>query len=288
MGGLGSAMISRRAAAAAVVLFALVLGAACVRAGGFDLGCEIVSLDVAGTLARVPIALHGASDELLTLLADQGMSPDELADLAADFDSVIADVNAGLTAFPTLVPVPMIGGGIEIPLPFVVVDGVRLSGGILSSGIVRGIADMAGVEIPDPLLDEEFALGDETARFTVDADLSAWAISVEAVKRFDIVIAALNLSAGIGWTGGAVTVDVGRELSPEWAEGVDAALAALHLDDVRWSALAAHVGARLEVGFPFLRLFAEARLVQPIVEWVGWWDLHVGGLAGAVGVVIRF
>ena len=281
-------MISRRAAAAAVVLFVLVLGASSGRAGGFDLGCEIVSLDVAGTLARVPVALHGASDELLILLAAQSMPPDELAALAVDFDSAIADVNARLTAFPTLVPVPLIGGGIEIPLPFVVVDGVRLSGGILSSGIVRGIADMAGVEIPDPLLDEEFALGDETARFTVDADLSAWAISVEAVKRFDIVIAALNLSAGIGWTGGAVTVDVGRELSPEWAEGVDAALAALHLDDVRWSALAAHVGARLEVGFPFLRLFAEARLVQPIVEWVGWWDLHVGGLAGAVGVVIRF
>ncbi len=281
-------MISRRAAAAAVVLVALALGATSDLAAGIDLGCEIVSLDVTGTLPRVPVALHAASDELLTLLADQGVPADELAGLAADFDSAIADLNAGLTTFPTLLPVPLIGGGIEIPLPFVVVDGVRLSGGILSSGMVRGIADMAGVEIPNPLLDEEFPLGGETAHFTVNADLSAWAISVEAVKRLDIVVAALNLTAGIDYAGGAVIVDVGRELPPEWAEGVDAVLAALHLDDVRWSTLAAHVGARLEVGFPFLRFFAEARLVQPLVEWVGWWDLHVGGLAGAVGVVIRF
>ncbi len=281
-------MIPRRAAAAAVVFFALVLGAASGHAGGLDLGCEIISLDVAGTLPRVPVALHAASDEWLALLADRGMPADELADLAADFDSAIADLNAGLTTFPTLVPLPLFGGGIEIPLPFVVVDGVRLFGGVLSSGMVRGIASMAGVEIPDPLLDEEFPLGDETAHFTVNADLSAWAISVEAVKRLDIVVAALNLSAGIDYSGGAVTVDVGRELPPEWVEGVDAALAALHLDDIRWSALAAHIGARLEIGFPFLRLYAEARLVQPLLEWVGWWNLHMGGLSGSVGVVIRF
>ena len=281
-------MTSRRALAAAGVFLALALGVADARAGGFDVGCEIVSVDVAGTLTSVPVALRGAFDEILAMLADQGVPPVELADIEADFDSALADLNANLDAFPTLLPLPLLGGGIEFSVPWVVIDGVRLSGGILNGAIVRGLAAMGGVEVPDPLFADEFDLDGETASFTVDADMSAWAISVEAVKRFDIVIAALNLSAGIDWTGGAVTVDVGRELPPEWAEGVDAALAALHLDDVRWSALAAHVGARLEVGFPFLRLFAEVRLVQPVAEWVGWWDLHVGGLAGSVGMVIRF
>ncbi len=281
-------MISRRTRAAAVVLFALVLGAASGRAAGLDFGCEIVSLDVSGTLTRVPVAFHAASDELLVLLADRGMPPAELADLAADLDSAIADLNAGLTTIPTVLPVPLLGAGLEIPLPFVVVDGVSISLGILNGAMVRGVAAAAGVEIPDPLIDEEFPLDGDTAGFTLDADFSVWTVSVEAVKRLDVVFAALNLAAGVDYTSGGVTVDVGHDLPAEWVVGVDSALAELHLDELRWSALAAHIGARLEFGLPFLRLYAEARLVQPLAEWVGWWDLHVAGLAGSVGVVIRF
>ncbi len=281
-------MIPRKTAGSAAVLLALILGVLGGRAGGLDLGCEIGSLDITGTLARVPVAFRAASGELLALLADQGMPPGELADLAAGFDSAIADMNAGLAAFPPLLPVPLLGGGIEIPLPFVVVDAIFVSGAILNGAIVRGLAGAAGVEIPDPLIDEQFDFDGETTRFTLDADFSAWTLSVEAVKRFDAVVAALNLSAGVDYTSGAVLVDVGHDLPAEWAVGIDSALAELHLDDVRWSALAAHVGARLELGFSFLRLYAEARLVQPIIEWAGWWNLRVGGLAGGVGVVIRF
>jgi hypothetical protein len=281
-------MISRRVAAAAVILLALVLCGTVGRAVGFDLGCEIVFLDATGTLSRVPVALHAASDELVSLLADQGMPPDEVADIATSFDTAIADLSAGLATFPTLLPVPMIGGGIEIPLPFVVVDGIRVFGGILDTAIVRGVATLAGVEIPDPLLDEEFDLGGETAHLAADLDISAWVVSVEAVKRLDIWVAALNLSAGVDSTGGALTAVVTREVPAGWEGGIDATVASLHLEDLRWSAFAAHVGARLELGFPFLRLYAEVRLVQPVAEWVGWWDLHVGGLAGSVGMVIRF
>jgi hypothetical protein len=281
-------MIPRRAAAAVFFLLAVVLGGTVGHASGFDLGCEIVLLDAAGTFSKVPVALQAAFDEVAGVLAGQGMPPGELADIEADFDAAMADLNVGLTTAPPFLPVPMLGGGIEIPLPLVLVDGIRVSGGVLNSAMVRGIADMAGVAIPDPLLDEEFDLGGETARFAVDADVSAWAVSVEAVKRLDVWIAALNLSAGIDYVGGAVTVDIQREVPAEWMDGIDSALNALHLQDVRWSAFAAHVGARLELGFPFLRLYAEARLVQPVAEWVGWWDLRVGGLAGSVGVVIRF
>jgi hypothetical protein len=281
-------MTSRRTAAAVVIVLVLMLGSAGGRAGGMDLGCEIVSLDVTGTLSRVPSALGSASDALLAMLADQGMSPSDLAEVEADFDAAIADLNAGLTTFPSLVPVPLLGGAIEIGLPFVVVDGIRVSGGLLSTALVRGIADMAGVEIPDPLLDQEFDLGGETAHVTADLDFTAWAASIEAVKRFDLFVAALNLCAGVDYVSGSVTLDVEREVPTGWEDGIDAALAALHSEDVRAAAFAAHVGARLEIGVPFLRLYVEAKLVQPIVEWVGWWDLHVGRFAGSVGVVIRF
>lgn len=281
-------MIVRRIAAVAVVSLALALGATGSRAAGLHLGCEIVSLDVTGTLARVPVALGAGSDALLAMLADQGMPPSNLADIEADLGLAIADLTTGLSTIPTLLPVPLLGGGVEIPLPWVVIDGIRVSGGILDTAMVRGIVDMLGVTIPDPLLDEEIDLGGEAAHFTADVDVSAWTLSVEAVKRVDFFLAALNLSAGVDYTSGAVTVDVGREIPAEWTEAIDAALVALHLGDIRWSALAARVGARLELGIPFLRLYAEVRLVQPLAEWVGWWDLHIGGLAGSVGVVIRF
>jgi len=270
------------------VLLALALGAPGARAGGLDVGCEVVSVDVTGTLSRVPGAFRGAFDEILAALADQGLPPTELANIEADFDSAMADLNASLIAFPTLLPLPLLGGGMEFSVPLVVIDGVRLSGGILNGAIVRGLAAMGGVEVPDPLLQEEFVLGSETASFTVDADMSAWALSVEVVKRLDVLVAALTLSAGVDFLGGGAAIQVDRQLPPEWIGSAEAALGALHLDGMRWSAVAGHLGLRLEVGFPFLRLYAGARLLQPFVQRSGWWDLRVGGLAGSLGVVIRF
>ena len=105
----------------------------------------------------------------------------------------------------------------------------------------------------------------------------------------DLFLAAIDLSAGVDYASGAVVIDIGREVPAEWAGGVDAALAALHLGDLRWSTLLDRTSACVSnSGLPFLRLYADVRLVQPIAEWVGWWDLHGGGLAGSVGVVIRF
>ncbi len=281
-------MIARSTAAAVVIALTVLLASAAGCAAGFDLGCEMISLGVAGTFDKVPAALGGASDAILTMLADQGMSPSDLADVEADFDGAIADFSAGLASVPTLLPLPTLGGALELGIPLVVIDEVRFSGGILTTGIIRGIADLAGAEIPNPLLDQDLDLGGEVAHVTADVDVSAWTLSVEAVKRLDVFLAALNLSAGLGYTSVAVTPEITREVPAEWQAGIDAALGALHLDDIRTAALSGHVGARLELGAPFLRLYAEVKLVQPIAEWVGWWDLHVGGLAGSAGVVIRF
>lgn len=281
-------MISRRAAVATVALLVLSLGTSGAWAGGFDLGCEIVTLDVAGTLSRVPAALEGGADRLLEALADQGLPPSELVEIESQFDLAIADASTAAAALPTLLPLPLLGGGVEIGLPLLVVDGIRLSGGFLDSALVRAIAGASGVPIPDPLIEAEFDLGGEAAELGLDVEFSVWTASVDAVKRFDLLLAALDLSAGLAYTSGAVTVDAARDVPAGWGDGVDAALAELHLDQLRWSTLAARVGARIELGVPFLRLYAEVHFGEPIVEWVGWWDLRGGGWSGSVGVVIRF
>jgi len=281
-------MTHRSAAASALIALAFLATSTVACASGFDFGCEFVSLDLTGALSRVPVALGDASNALLAMLADQGMAPDGLAQVEADFASAIAGVTTSLSSFPTLVPVPLIGGALEIGLPLVIVDEIRISGGMLTTDLVRGIAGVAGVEIPEPLLDQDFDLGEETAHVAAGLDVSAWAVSLEAAKRLDAFLLALNLSAGLDYAGLAIRPTISRQVPAEWEGGIDAALGALHLDDIRAAAFSAHVGARLELGVPFLRLYAEVRLVQPIVEWVGWWDLHVGGLAGSLGVVIRF
>lgn len=281
-------MIYPRARAAAAMLLVLILGAMGGRGAGLELGCEIVPLDAAGAFAKIPAAFGASSDALLALLSEQGVPPSELADIEADFDAALTDVTTTLVGLPSFIPIPLVAGGVEIPLSLVVVDAVRVSGGVLDSAIVRGIASAAGIEIPSPLVDETFDLDGETAGLALDVDVSSWSVAMDAVKRLDIWIAALNLSAGFGYTAGGITVDVERDVPADWIRGVDSALAELHLEELRWAALTTRVGARLELGLPFLRVYAEARLVQPLVEWVGWWDLGVAGWAGTLGVVIRF
>jgi hypothetical protein len=184
--------------------------------------------------------------------------------------------------------VPLAALGVELPVSLVVVDALRASGGLLRDAWVRSMAGAAGVVVPAPLVDQVFDLGGEPARLAVDASFTAWALALDAVKRFDLWLAAVSLSGGIGYAAGGATVTVEREVPPSWEPGVDAALDALHLDDLRWAAWSTRLGARLELGLPFLRVFVEARLVQPLVAWVGDWHLVAAGWAGAIGVVIRF
>ncbi len=281
-------MIARRAATASVLALALCLGAAGARGVGLDLGGEILAVDVAGAYAEVPAALAGSFDALLSLLADEGIPPGELAGLEAELDATVADITGALDELPGFLPVPLVALGIELPVSLVVVDAVRVSGGLLRDAWVRGIASAAGVVVPTPLVDRTFDLGGDPARFAVDASFAAWSLALDAVKRLDLWIAALSLSAGMGYAAGGATVTVEREVPSSWEPAVDEALAALHLDDLRWAAWSTRLGARLELGLPFLRVFAEVRLVQPLVAWVGEWDLVAAGWAGTIGVVIRF
>ncbi|MEW5825397.1 MAG: hypothetical protein AB1778_01040 [Candidatus Bipolaricaulota bacterium] len=280
-------MRARGVSAAFAISFILLAGLT-ARAVGLDLGCEVVLIDLTGAYPKVSTALEASADVLLGLAGDQGTPPSELAALETTFNAGIANVVAALATFPRAIPVPLLGAGLEIPLPWIVVDALRLSGGCLDSSWARSLARVAGVVLPEPLLEQILPLGAETARFALDADALVWAIAADGVKRFDLWIAALSLSAGLGYSAGALAVNVEREVPVAWEGGVDSAVAALHLADLRWAALAARLGARLELGLPFFRIYAEARLVAPLAEWIGWWDLRVAGWAGAIGVVIRF
>lgn len=286
---MGSTVISRAAFAMAVVLLGVCAGGASVWASGVYLGLEAYTLDMTGTWAQVPVAASDAFDELLTMLSDQGVPPAGLAEISADFDETVANLHAAVSAFPPLIPVPLVALGVEIPLPWVVIDGVRVSVGFLDDRLVRGLAkSLLGIAIPDPLVDETIDVGDDTATFTADLAASTWMISIDAVKRFDVLFLGADFILGADVLWGSVIPAVEFDVPEGWDVGVGAALAALHLDEISWSALGLHAGIGFEIGLPFLRLYAEARFLLPIRLSVGWWDLRAGVLAGALGIVIRF
>jgi hypothetical protein len=286
---MGSTVIPRAAFTMAVVLLGVCAGGASVWAGGVYLGLEAYTLDMTGTWAQVPVAASDAFDELLTMLSDQGIPPAGLAEISADFAEAVANLDAAVSAFPPLLPVPLVALGVEIPLPWVVIDGVRVSVGFLDDRLVCGLATgLLGIVVPVPLVDETVDVGDDTATFTADLAASTWMISIDALKRFDVVFLGADFILGGDVLWGSVTPAVEFDVPEEWDVGVGAALAALRLDEISWSALGLHAGIGFEIGLPFLRLYAEARFLLPISLSDSWWDLCAGALGGALGMVIRF
>ncbi|MDD5263547.1 MAG: hypothetical protein PHU43_01770 [Candidatus Bipolaricaulis sp.] len=289
MGGLGQTVIRRTALATAAAFLGLCAVGAAVHAAGIYLGVEAYTLDMTGTWSQVPVALSASFGEIEAMLLDQGVPAEDLAEFSADFDAAMAEIEATLEALPVLVPVPLLALGVEIPLPWVVIDGVRLSVGFLDDRFVRGVASgVAGVEIPEPLVDEAIDVGDDTASLTADVAFSTWMVSVDAVKRLDLVFLGADFFLGADVLWGSITPSVEVDVPEGWSDGVDAALEALHLDEISWRGFGLHAGIGFEVGLPFLRLYAEGRFVLPVGQAIGWWNLHAGELAGALGMVIRF
>jgi hypothetical protein len=284
-----SRMRVRAASGTLAVLCALVWGASLATAGGLYLAAPLVTLDLTTASARLPVAVEDAFDALLAALTDAGVPPGDLAAAEQEFDTVLTEVQRAAQAAPPWVPLPLLGGGFEIRLPLVVVDGLRVSGGILTDGLVRSLARAVGEEIPQPLADIEFQMGPETARFTADMAFSAWAISTELVKRFDLLVLAFNLGAGVDLMGGRVVPSVHHEnVPPQLVAGIEGARTALHLDELSWSAFAVHGVVGFELGPPFLRLYGDLRWTVPLSVGERWWGLRPGPIAAMVGLVIRF
>lgn len=281
-------MILRRTIGTGLLLCAALIPAFAASAGGISFGLPIYTIDVSETFAQVPVAAEAAFGEIDAALITHGLSLADRAEFRSGFEEGLDGVLEGLALAPTILPVPHLGATIEIGLPLVLLDGVRFSAGYLSDGILRWAADLAGFPVPSPIVDVAFDEGGLSGSVVGDLAFSSWMIRTELRKRLDVVIAALNLGAGVQLVGGAITPRIDIAAPADLEDGVSNALNALHLDGLTWSAFGLHALIGVELGPPFLRLSAEARFVLPISQSPGWWGIKLGRVGGSVGVVIRF
>jgi len=281
--------MNRRAFGVAIFACASLLAAAItVHAGGFGLGLFVYTIDLADAFAKVPTAAEAAFDALDDALADLGLSPADRAEIRQGFDEGLAEVVDGLAGAPTVYPVPLLGGTIEFSLPLALIDGISVSGGFLTDGLLRGFADLAGVSIPSPLVDVEFDEEGLDGSFVGDVSFGSWIARTDLVKRLDVLVAALGFGVGVHVAGGAVSPRVEIDVPTEIEDGVAAALEAVHLDGLTWTSFGVHASVGIEIGPPFLRLGAQVQFVLPISVSSGWWGIGVGGIGGGLRMVIRF
>jgi len=246
--------------------------------GGIGAGLSFYTLDISPTISQIPTAVSGSLDAL-------GISGTDKITILADLDATLAQIEADFPVSST--PIPLLGGSIGISLPFIVVDELRISGGILNDSLLRGMANLFNLAVPSPLFNETIDTGLGTGTITADLSLSTFMLSSELVKRFNLIIAGIELGVGIDLIQGSVIPQIEAVL-PGFQPEVDAALAALHLDEFHWSVFATHVSLGVELGPPFLRLFARGQILLPLSQSSGWWPFAMGSLSGSVGVVIRF
>jgi len=247
--------------------------------GGVGLDLSVCTLDLSGPFGKV----HTAASSALTAL---GIPTTNAASILTDLDTSLADIEA---AYPIeYFPLPMIGGTIEIGLPFIVIDKVSFSGGLINDSILRSIADMAGYSISQPIIsDMQVDLGSETADVTADLQLSAFKLTCEVAKHLDLLIAGIELGAGVDLIQGSI-VPIVNATAPTHQTEINAAKAALHLDGLTWTTFAGHISGQIELGPPFLRLFVQGSYLVPLSEESGWWGITSGNVSGKIGLVIRF
>jgi len=270
-----------------VVLLTLAICPATAVAGGVGGGVSVYTIDVATTLGKVPLALEAAFGKIEDGLADYGVPQQDLDEISAAFDDLVNDIELAAADFPLLLPVPLIGGSIEFSVPFLVIDAVRFSGGGLSDRFVWGMLDAFGLERPQWPIEESFQEGELEVEVTIDPSFSSFMLSTELVKRLDLLVAGIEFGLGFDLAQGKIDPGVTITASHLQSE-LDDALAALHPDELSWSAFCGHACVGVEVGPPFLRLYGRARFLLPLSQSTTWWGIKVGALTGSVGLVIRF
>ena len=287
---MGSTMIRTFVRAGTVAIGGVYLIAAVACAGGLYVGSSFFALNVADAYARVPLATAAVIDALDATMANLGFSPQEIADIHSVLVEAGNRIEETVDDLPSLVPLPLLGVAIEIPLPLVVVDGLRITGGLLTDGILRSAATVAGFDVPKPLFETEFDIHELAIEgaASVDVDLSAWMLSTEVVKRIDLFLLGFTLGAGLDLIQGRVEPVVDLDASPEIDDGLRNALAALHLDELTWSTFGVHATVGIELGLPFLRIYGDLRFLLPLSERDGWWGLRAGDFSGLVGIAILF
>ncbi|MCI2425397.1 hypothetical protein LM599_05290 [Candidatus Acetothermia bacterium] len=248
-------------------------------AGGVSIKLLFYTLDLAASLAKVPDAI---TDSLTAL----GVSPADATMIRTDVENMTARIKRDFST--SSVPIPLLGGAIEFPLPLIVIDGLRLSGGILTDTILRNVGSIFNLTIPQPLLEKSFDIEGQRGSITIDPRFSTMMGAVEVVNRIDLLIAGIELGAGVGFIQGSITPQVKIDVPKIFAVRIPDALAALHRGELVWSAFVTHLSLGVEIGPPFFRLFARGHLIIPLRTTTGWWEIKIGRFAGSLGVVVRF
>ena len=268
-----------------MLLIALVvMSASC---GGISFGVPFYTVDLTETLVRIPVIVDDSLDALDLWLQDLGMPTTEIDTLLGDINNSIADFISNIEEISiTSFPIPLVGGSIEFDLPLGVIDGIRLSGGILNQAILFEAADLLNLDVPHSI-DGQIEINGSTTEYTIAPSFSTFMLSTEVIKRLDLVIAGISFGAGLDLIQGEIGLATPIIIEPVSA-GFQSVLDALDLDGLSWSAFAAHASFGVEVGLPFLRLAGEARFMLPISQTPGSWQIKVGQWAGSVELAIRF
>jgi len=267
-----------------MLLIALVaMSASC---GGISFGVPFYTVDLTETLVITSQIVDSSLDALDVWLQDLGMPTAEIDALLSDINNSITDFISNIEEFSiTSFPIPLVGGSIEFGLPLFVIDGIRLSGGMLNQAILFEAASLLNLDVPTSI-DGEIEINGSTTEYSIVPLFSTFMLSTDVIKRLDLVIAGVSFGAGLDLIQGEIGLDtpIIDSLSPAFQLVLDE----LHLDGLSWSAFAAHVFFGVEVGLPFLRLAGEARFMFPISQTPGSWRIKVGQWAGSVELAIRF
>ena len=166
------------------------------------------------------------------------------------------ELSAMLGELPNLVPVPLVGIFLGIPLGPVE---LQLAGALLTDGLLRnvGLWPAYGMDLAESL--------------HLDFMLRAYHLALGVSPRLDLGFVAFALAAGLSLSGGDLSLQVATDE-----------------EKLGWGAIGGTLGARLELGLPFLRLFALGAAFFPWGQIEDAWGAFVGPWQGAMGVVIRF
>jgi len=257
---------------------------------GVDVG--LYTVDVTTALASLPTAAAAAVDAFEVGLLMSGVPELVVDDLIDDLDLAldtievtVGDLLAGTSGLLlSRLPIPALGGWLEFGLPLPVVNTVRVGVAWLTEAMVLDAITVFGIEAPEL----PYTVVADGIAIVVDPAFSTTWVSIEVAGRLGLLIAAIEGSVGIDRMWGVVLPGVSVAV-PEFQSVADDALAALHLERIAWAATAVHAGVGVELGPPFLRLYARVQGLMPIVLSAGsWWRVTVATLAARVGVVLRF
>jgi len=217
----------------AAVLLAMLAIPGVATAQGISVGLWVDTLDIAGTKDML-LSWAGALD-----------IPEE----------ALNELSAMLGELPNLVPVPLVGISLGIPLGQLE---LQLEGALLTDGVLRNFGLWPGQ-------------GVDLAELHLDFMLRAYHLALGISPRLDLGIIAVALAAGLSLSGGDLFLQ-----------------AAMDAAQLTWGAGGGTLGAQLELGLPFLRLFASGAVFLPWGQVQDTWNVRVGPWQGKVGVVIRF